>query len=341
MQEIDEQLEMPKTNKKLLILVPILGMGISLIFIIGERNIIGSSIKNLAYGAIITSGLWFGCMTIVGYLWKKYPWQHNPVKRLVIEFLLITVYTLCFSFTIYELSVTTGFTERVDENIFSEAVITLLITYFITTLNESAFFYKQWKYNFSKSVQLQNQHLNAKYESLKSQMNPHYVFNSLNNLVSIVDDNPLAVEYINQMSSYLRYMIKSRSEEIVPLDEELSMLKKYIYLHKIRFGEIFNVHIEIDKILTRRKIPPLTLQMLLENCIKHNIVSKNKPLTINIKGDDSEIIIENNRNPKNISESTGQGLSNIKERYKYFTNKEVIVTETESFFNVSVPLIED
>ncbi len=340
MQLAEEKITKPVSLKILIWLVPLVGVFISMIFWFGDNSVgLSEGYRHLIYGAIVTSGIWGGCMVIVSFLWNKYPWEHFPLKHLLIEVVLITIYTLFFSYGLYYISSQIGFIPCIEGNMVDEVITTLLITYFITTLHESVFFYRQWKYNFSKSVQLENKHLMARFESLKTQMNPHYVFNSLNNLVSIVDDNPLAVEYINQMSSFLRYMLKSREEELVSLDEELHMLEKYIYLHKIRFGDIFTVHMDISDQFKKYKLPPLTLQMLLENCIKHNVIAKNKPLTIHIKTHADYITIENNKNPKNHNDSTGQGLVNIQERYKYFTQQEIKVVDTGDYFKITTPLI--
>ncbi len=331
----------PFNPKVIFILIPVVGLFISFIYWVSMDAIEpGNATRHVIYGIITTAGLWTGCLLIVKLLWGKYPWEHHPVKHLIVEFFAILTYTLLFSSLLYYTSTQLGFIEKLKTNLIREIFTTVLITFFITTLHESVFFYRQWKYNFSESVKLQNQHLSAKYESLKSQLNPHFVFNSLNNLASIVDDNPLAVEYINQMSSYLRYMIKSNNEELVTLEEEMDMLKKYIYLHKIRFGDIFNVDIDIPEAYLYYKLPPLTLQMLIENCIKHNVISKNKPLYIQIKTGKDAIIIKNNRNPKLTTESTGQGLNNIKERYKYFTTREIDISDTTDFFMISIPVLE-
>jgi hypothetical protein len=330
----------PYTKKALPWLIPVVGVLITSAFLVGNEIVEFNAVfRHLIYGVLMTGGIWIGCLKIVTYLWERCPWEHQPQKHLVVEFLAILVYTMLYSYSLYSLCVQTGFIESRPDKLLAEVFVTILITFFITTLHESVFFYQQWKYNFSKSIQLQNKHLRAQYEVLKAQVSPHYIFNSLNNLVSIVDENPLAVEYINQMSSYLRYVLKNRREELVVLKEELSMLKKYIYLHKIRYGEIFNVKINVDDDLLQMQLPPLTLQMLLENVIKHNVIAKAKPLYVHIYHSNGYLLMENNRNLKKVMDSTGQGLNNIKQRYSYFTSNKVVVEETYAIFKVAVPLL--
>jgi hypothetical protein len=331
----------PYKKKALPWMIPFVGVLITSAFLAGNQIVeFNLVLRYLIYGVLMTGGIWIGCLKIVTYLWEKYPWEHQPQKHLFVEFWAILVYTMFYSYSLYSLCVQTGFLESRPNNLMAEVFVTVLITFFITTLHESVFFYRQWKYNFSKSIQLQNKHLCAQYEVLKAQINPHYIFNSLNNLVSIVDENPIAVEYINQMSSYLRYMLKSHEDELVVLKEELFMLKKYIYLHEMRYGEIFNVDINVDDDLLQMQLPPLTLQMLLENAIKHNVIAKAKPLSVCIYHNNGYLSMENNRNPNKVIGSTGQGLNNIKQRYNYFTNNKVVVEETYAIFKVSVPLLQ-
>jgi LytS/YehU family sensor histidine kinase len=225
------------------------------------------------------------------------------------------------------------------ENLYFEIVVTNLITFFITALHEAAFFYKQWKLHFSKSVKLEKDNIEAKYETLKAQVNPHFLFNSLNSLTSIVEDNQHAVNYIQNLSEFLRYVLKSRDKELVPLSDELEILNKYVSLQKSRFNKNLNVIIDINKDLGHFALPPLVLQMLVENCIKHNIISGEKPLFITIEAYSGWIHVENNLQKKNPAESTGNGLRNIVERYRFFTKNDVKILETDSTFKVSVPLL--
>ncbi len=327
--------------KFLWIALPFLGVFISALFMLENTALIfGSAIRHLLCGVLTTAALWLGCLYIVTYLWRRYPWEHHPIKHLVIEVVVIFTYTLLLSMGVDQLIYWSGLIVKPVHNFFHESVTTVLITFLITALHEAVFFYRQWKFNFSQSVKLQKQQLEAQYEILKVQMNPHFMFNSLNNLVSIVDDNPLAVDYINQMSAFLRYMIKSRDQELVMVEEEMHMLQKYIYLHQIRFGTILKVDLHVEDNVMKYRIPPLVLQMLVENCMKHNVVSRNKPLRIRIQSTDHYMVIENNINFKHQPETTGLGLNNIIERYRYFTSEAVHIRESENAFKVEVPLID-
>ena len=225
------------------------------------------------------------------------------------------------------------------ENTGMEVFITFLITFLVTAIHESVFFYQQWKYNFSRSVRLEKENLEARYEALRTQINPHFLFNSLNGLSSMVEGNKTAVEYVHNLSGLLRYMLKSGERELVFLSEEMEIVKSYLSLQKTRFGGSLNVSISIPDALSRYVLPPLTLQILVENCIKHNIISRERPLHIEIKADRESIVVINNLQVKGGVASTGHGLRNIKGRYSFFTKSEVEISEGDGFFGVKIPLL--
>ena len=292
----------------------------------------------LGHTIIITGGIWLGCMGIVQFLWKKFPWQEAPAKHLILEIVLIFIYTMIFSSILYITEIRLELFEPA-EDLYLQAVLTLLITYLITAIHESVYFYYQWKYNFSKSIRLQRDTIQAKYESLKTQVNPHFLFNSLNSLTTMVDDNPKAVEYIGNLSEFLRYMLGSHEKEFVLIRDELQILQKYISLQKSRFGGNLSIEVDVPDNFYHFAVPPLVLQMLVENCLKHNIISKEKPLRVTIKAEKESVFVENNLQKKSGVTSTGQGLRNIADRYRLFTTREVDITETSTIFKVEIPLL--
>jgi len=326
----------PKNQATLILLIGAIVSGLILISY-GAKSAT-EVLKGFGQGIILTAGLWLGCMSIVQYLWKKFPWEQKPLPHLVLEMLLILSYTIIFSSTIYIVEVRLKIFPPV-EDLFGQAFSTILITFLITSIHESAYFYKQWKYNFSKSVRLEKDNIEAKYETLKSQVNPHFLFNSLNSLTTLVDDNKKAVEYIRNLSDFLRYMLSSRDREMVLLRDEIKVLENYISLQRSRFKNNLIIDIEVPEKYYHYALPPLVLQMLVENSIKHNIISRDKPLKILIRAEKESIIVENNLQKRNGVSSTGQGLRNIAERFKFFTTKEVKITETSSIFKVVIPLL--
>ena len=325
-----------RINPILVILVGVLISGVY--FISYGFNTAGETLRGLGHGLIMTAGLWMGCMSIVGWLWKKYPWEFYPFKHLILEIALITVYTIAFSFGLYFIETRFELLSR-QESLLFDAFVTLLITYLITAIHELVYFYRQWKLHFSKSIRLEKDNIQAKYETLKTQINPHFLFNSLNSLTTLVDDNEKAVEYIQDLSEFFRYMLSSRDKEMVLVREEIKLLEKYINLQQSRFRTSLNIDVQVPEKYYHFAVPPLVLQMLVENSIKHNIISREKPLHITLKAKGDSIIVENNLQKKSGVTSTGQGLKNISERYRLFTRQEVIITETSSIFRVAIPLL--
>jgi two-component system LytT family sensor kinase len=263
-----------KVNLTLIILVGILLSGVW--FVSAGFGSAGETLAGLGHGLVMTAGIWLGCMTIVGWLWKKFPWEFHPVRHLVLEILLITVYTVTFGTVIYLLERRFELLEP-PESIFFDAFVTLLITYLITAIHELVFFYRQWKFHFSKSIRLEKDNIQAKYETLKTQINPHFLFNSLNSLTNLVEDNQKAVEYIGNLSEFFRYMLSSRDKELVLVREEVKLLERYISLQQSRFTTSLTIDVEVPEKFYHFAIPPLVLQMLVENSIKHNIISRENP----------------------------------------------------------------
>jgi two-component system LytT family sensor kinase len=287
---------------------------------------------------LLAGGLWMICRTYVKFLWRRYPWEEYPVRHIVLEVAGIGMMTVIYGYLLYYTELKLDLIEP-PEHFWPQAVMTLLITYLITGIHEMIYFYNQWIYHFSRSVRLERDNIQAKYETLKTQINPHFLFNSLNSLVNIVDENPAAVNYIQNLSELLRYMLGSRDRDLVYLRDELKVLNHYVALQKTRFRDNLQVSTEIAEKYHLYTLPPLALQMLVENCIKHNIISSEKPLKVSISAENEYIHVKNNLQRKEGVASTGQGLRNITERYRHFTGKEVKVYEAKNEFTVSLPLL--
>jgi two-component system LytT family sensor kinase len=327
-------------NRSLFFLIPLVALIIVGVYLISsEITDRGSAILQLLHGIVLTGGIWLGCMGIVTWLWKKYPWEKAPVRHLIVEIILITSYTLAFSF-LFSLLEKKYLNIPKTENIGMEIFITILITFLITSIYESVFFFMQWKENFSKSVMLERDNIEARYEALRAQINPHFLFNSLNSLSSMVEDNKPVVDYIQNLSELLRYMLKNGEKELVLLRDEIVIMNSYIRLQQMRFPGILNIKVDVPESFYHYVVPPLVLQMLVENCLKHNIISKEKPLKVEIIAEKETLSVSNNLQKKTGVNSTGQGLKNIIGRYRFFTSKEVEIIETKDIFIVNVPLLQ-
>ncbi len=181
----------------------------------------------------------------------------------------------------------------------------------------------------------------AKFESLKNQIDPHFLFNSLNVLTSLIGENPKQAErFTTKLSKVYRYVLEQRNKELIPLEEELKFARTYMELLQMRFEDAIQFDIPSTISNEELKIVPLSLQLLLENAVKHNVVSSNKPLKLRIYEQDNALIIENNINHKEaIGKSTQVGLKNITDRYNLLTKRNVEITNDSVVFKVSLPLL--
>ncbi|WP_212004803.1 sensor histidine kinase [Chitinophaga sp. HK235] len=185
--------------------------------------------------------------------------------------------------------------------------------------------------------------LAAQFELLRQQVNPHFLFNTLNTLKYMVEDkDENTVDFILKLSDFYRFTLENRKMDLIRFSEEMKILMAYLFLLKARFEEGIEVDIQVQDSHDQSMIPPFTLQLLVENCIKHNIVSLDKPLRIAIYSEENYIVVKNNIQPKITPESsTGIGLDNINERYYHLLNKNIVITPGTETFVVKLPIIHE
>jgi LytS/YehU family sensor histidine kinase len=284
-------------------------------------------------------GLWKGNAIVTDYVSCKIPWIKYPIKRLVVGVLSTMAYSLLAIMILLK-----GFETLFGFNLGDEYVetiyISLAVTFLISLVLHSRAFFLHWKNAALEAEKYQKESIEAKYESLRNQVNPHFLFNSLNALTNLVyEDQDKAVKFIKQLSEVYRYVLDTRGQEAVSLDQELKFLASYLYLQQIRFGDKLDVQFHLDGLSSR--VAPLALQMLIENAIKHNVVSEEDPLHIRLYYDTEYIIIENNLQEKSLfrEPSSGIGLDNISKRYEFLSGKKVEVVKTEKSFIVKLPII--
>ncbi len=192
-----------------------------------------------------------------------------------------------------------------------------------------------------ENQKLSMENLQNRYEALKNQVDPHFLFNSLNTLNGLIGyDDDKAHDYVDQLSSVFRYTIQNK--KVIHLQDELDFIESYIYLMKIRYNESLQLAFQTDTKYLNYYILPFGLQLLIENCIKHNVISNKYPLLITIETTENEtIIVKNTIRLKPDTISLGIGLANLNERYQLIFNKEIKISEDETFFTVEIPLIKD
>lgn len=298
------------------------------------------------YSIVVGYPLWKGGEWIVKFLDKRIPWLRHPVKRLFYQIaaliLFCTLVIVVFTFFIVL------FTSKVSFwNVFSSSIkgleITLTIMILGTIVTNCVLFFNNWKKAAVQQEKLKLEHLALQYETLKSQVSPHFLFNSLNSLTSLIESDPgKAIQFVKKLSEVYRYMLDQRNNEIVSLDEEMAFVGSYVFLQKIRFQDKLIVSINL-KTMRGSKVIPLSLQMLVENAIKHNVISSEQPLKIEISDTgDGYLRVRNNIRPRTPAQgSTGVGLDNIKKRYEFFTNRPVRISVDSGYFSVEIPEIPD
>lgn len=192
-----------------------------------------------------------------------------------------------------------------------------------------------------ENEQLRTENLLNQYETLKNQLNPHMLFNSLNTLYSLIRESPQKAQtFLHELSRFMRYSLHDNLAHTVTLKEEMEFVHSYIYLLQMRYEDNLQFDIDIAQEALSRHIPPMAVQMLVENSVKHNEISSRNHLTVYIKADADKLCISNPLQPK-LSDTTGTGvgLANLSKRYRLLVNKEIIIEETENEFKVTLPLI--
>lgn len=311
-----------------------------------ERGIL--DILSVRWSEILMNGffwlfLWKGSEYLVLMIDRTgIGWVEQPTKRFVISlvatltYVVIVVFCILFCFlVVFGDHASNEFINDLSWRWFLSAIIvTLIISIFL----HGRAFLIEWRQTIIKAERFERESLKSKYESLKNQVNPHFLFNSLNALSSLVyDDQEKAVEFIRKLAQVYRYVLDKKDMELVSLNDELTFLKNYIFLQKIRFGE--NLRLELDVKSEEGMVPPIALQTLVENAIKHNVVSEKKPLTISIEVGKEICVVRNNIQEKLEKDSTGIGLSNLRSRYDFLSDRQIEIENSNNEFIVKVPIL--
>ena len=306
----------------------------------GQMFLFGS-INSVLVGGSFAIGL----AVMVNILDRKLPWLHFPLKRLIVQFFV----TIGFSLVLIVAAILlTGFfwNQEITSAYFLQTgffmtKIAFIFVFSGSLISNAIMFFKNWKEAAVQQEKLKREQLALQYETLKSQVNPHFLFNNLNSLTSLISTNPeKAIDFVKKLSEVYRYVLDQKDHELVDLDTELKFLESYVFLQKIRFET--NLDVQIDVSSKNYKVIPLSVQMLVENAIKHNEISDKNPLQIRIFSDDDQYLtVENRLQKKTGSEGTGTGIQNISDRYEFFTDRKVKISFNSERFKISIPLLTD
>ncbi|MFY0627753.1 MAG: histidine kinase [Reichenbachiella sp.] len=299
---------------------------------------------NALVSIFFTALLWNGCYVIIYYFRRKFSSINETPKRLILSIMANAVLlTLGANFIALFLGLCTFKQLLTVSYFFRHSHVNLIAGFMVASIYESAYFFYKWKDSVQLNEELKNQQIRTQFEVLQNQMSPHFLFNSLNTLTTLIAEDPkIAIDFTQTLSEVYRYILQNKERELVSLNEELEFCSSYVFLLKKRYPENLHVKFEVDVKYKEFHIAPLTLQMLVENAIKHNTVSKTEPLYIEIYVDNGETIIVKNtlQLKQSLEKSTKTGLANIRKRYAYFGNREIDIITSNDHFMVAIPLIE-
>lgn len=279
------------------------------------------------------------------YLNEKVQWQKYQRFRFIIGFVgsvsltLITIFFIRLFISLVIENETWNY--FITNETFRYYLSVLMVTLVISLFFHAVYYYKELQKTKVKEQKVIAGTASAKFDALKNQLDPHFLFNSLNVLTSLIEENPnSAQKFTTSLSKVYRYVLEQKSKELVTVDEELNFARTYMSLLKMRFEDSIVFDIPDKALNPDSKVVPLSLQLLLENAVKHNMVTSNRPLHMKIYEENNHLVVMNNLQPKQIvKKSSGVGLENIKQRYQLLTNRTVYINKTSTHFSVAIPLL--
>lgn len=290
-------------------------------------------------------GLLLGAVVVLGHDWVARTLRDKMdttsfLYRFLFQYGLSTLYAvgaaIGFSYFFWHVIVPMGIS---GEFLFDYAVLGLLLPILINGISESLYFYGQWeKESYEKTV-LEKENIKAKYEVLQNQLSPHFLFNCFNTLAVLIDESKTtAVKFLHELSKVYRYVLEIKDQELVSLREELQSLKAYTALMKHRFGDSFSVQLPEESYVSHLRLVPLTLQILLENALKHNEFSDDKPLEVKLILQEHKLSIINPLRANGNRSGTGIGLTNLRSRYLAVLGSSLEISTQNEAFQVDIPL---
>lgn len=299
---------------------------------------------NFVFTALYTFSL-YGANYILFLKLDSYFVDRFSIKRIVLGFIGSFVFSLVVIFLMHVFEEVLYNKNTFEDFLANEKPINYLpaivITFFVTLSIYAISFYKAYNENKVKEQKIIAGTANAKFESLKNQIDPHFLFNSLNVLSSLIEENPdNAQRFTTSLSKVYRYVLEQKDKELVSVEEELAFAKTYMNLLQMRFEDSLEYELQVINPDPESKVVPLSLQLLLENAVKHNVISAQKPLKIQIYIESGFLVIQNDYQKKEVlQDRQGVGLQNIINRYAIITKRKVMIEQNEKTFIVKIPIL--
>ncbi|MEM9328719.1 MAG: sensor histidine kinase [Bacteroidota bacterium] len=288
-------------------------------------------------------------LTIAVPILEKYvPWDENLWRRVVTEFFLTEAVAMVSMVLIILLYIFVGYhdftvgSEAFWTHLKTQLFVTFVMNLFLVTVYEGIVLFTHWKESLILNEKLEKESIASKFEALQNQVNPHFLFNSLNTLSNLVhEDANRAEDFIDEFSHVYRYVLETKDQMVTSVQEEVEFVRSYLKLCKIRFGEALQSDIQLDINQLEQLIPTLALQTLVENAIKHNRITKKDPLHISIYNEGDNLVVQNNFQPlPEKPASTGIGLQNITDRYHLLSEAEPCFRLQNEHYVAKLPLIK-
>jgi len=305
-------------------------------------------INRLVYSSVLTTIAAFMIaypdLFIIRYLNKPFPWGRKILVRINIQLAITILIALIISTIITLLAHwMDAYKENIESVLITNAMIFSVVNLILMITLEAWIFYMDSRYSRNMADNLEKELALIRFEVLKSQINPHFLFNSLNVLSGLVSKDVVKAQlFIDEFSMVYRYVLETIEKQVVSLGDELGFMHSYMFLQQIRYGENLILQVNISSKQLRKLMPPLSLQLVLENAIKHNEISEAKPLTIAIYCQDGYLLVKNVLQPKFSSgKSTGMGQKNLFKRYELLNDELPTFTVENSNYIAKLPLIDN
>lgn len=324
----------------------IVGIVISFLldFIVKPNDVDSNRFLGIFISVVITIAVWEGNLRIDDWMNFKFPWVEKPGRRIMIHLLVIILYSgliIYVSMLFFNKYVCVLPAANKEAFMITSIIMGIMVSLIILPIEIGTQFFGYWKNSLIEVEKYKTESLQAQLQNLKNQINPHFLFNNMSVLSSLVyKDQDKAVDFINQLSKVYRYLLDNKDRELVTLEDELAFIRSYTYLLQIRFDTNIKFEVNVDNNSLHKLLPPMAIQILVENAIKHNEISEEQPLTVTIKSIDDVLEVNNNLQLRTNNEpSSKTGLKNIKDRFSYFTDKPVEILENTTSFSVKIPLL--
>lgn len=275
-------------------------------------------------------------------LYRYFPTDNWAVTKVIVQIFISFLIAAVIQFSVFT---PIEYFSNVKRTVPTVEIITPIFIFFRVLVFNLIYFgnhyFEEWKKNLMRSEGLQREQVEVRYQALKNQLNPHFLFNALTSLNSLIFENQqLASDFLKQLSKVYRYTLQNKENQTVSLEKEIAFIDHYIFLMKTRFGSAILFQTEIDDSEKDKGIVPVTTQMLIENAVKHNSVLPSSPLSISITAKNGYLIVSNSLNRrKQVETSNKQGLDGLRSLYSYLTTQPIEIEETENKFTVKIPLI--